>query len=397
MAFAATLDNGPGFTARTASLLDMTIQPPHPAPAARIPAGISRAADYARLAPDVLDPAIFAHLEGGSGDDRSAAANLAAFADLAIVPRVLRPVHHGNIACTLDGVARPHPVMLAPLGSQRLFHSEAECAAAAAAAAVQACFVASTMASVTMEDIAAVAGADRWFQLYFQPDRADTLGLVRRAEAAGYAALVVTVDTPVQLPSCRALDAGFRAPDDFPNLRNRAARPAAPALAGQGRILNGFMRDAPTLDDIDWLLAETRLPLWIKGVMHAADARELVGRGAAGIVVSNHGGRALDDAPSTLSRLPAIRHALGDAVPLLLDGGIRSGSDIFKAIASGADAVLVGRLQACALAVAGALGVAHMVRLLCEELEACMALAGCATLADVRRAELAPFVGGARP
>jgi 4-hydroxymandelate oxidase len=372
---------------------------PHPpsSPAAELPAGLYCAADYARLAPDFIAPDLFAHVDGGSGHDRTTAANLSAFADLAIVPRLLRSVRHGHTRCELGDIVRPHPIMLAPVGSQASLHPHAERATAAAAAATQTCLIASTMSSITLEDIAAAAGPDRWFQLYFQPDRAETLDLVRRAEAAGYTALVVTVDTPIQLPSYRALAAGFRQSGDTPNLRPPPNRAPIRIEDGQSQILNGFMRDAPTLDDIDWLLTETRLPLWIKGVMHAADARDLVQRGATGIIVSNHGGRALDGAPSTLSRLPHIRTAMGSSALLLVDGGIRSGSDVFKAIASGANAVLVGRLQAYALAVAGALGVAHMIRLLREELEACMAQAGCATLADIGRAELVPFAHAGVP
>ena len=150
------------------------------------------------------------------------------------------------------------------------------------------------------------------------------------------------------------------------------------------------MRGAPAWGDLDELIQQSPLPVWVKGVLHPDDARELQRRRVAGIVVSNHGGRSLDGAPASLRMLPAIRAAVGAGYPLLFDGGIRSGGDVFKAIALGADAVLVGRLQVYALAVAGALGVAHMLKLLREELEACMAQAGCATLADVRRATLVP-------
>lgn len=369
--------------------------PPAPRPPLdRIPPDLHCAADYARMAPEFLAPSLHAHTEGGSGQDRTAAANLAAFAGLAIVPRMLRAVAGGNTDCALGDGTRPHPILLAPIGWQALLHPEGERATARAAAATRSGFVASTMASATLEDIAAVAGADRWFQLYFQPDRAVTLDLTRRAEAAGYTALVVTVDTPIQLPSHRALAAGFQPPADPANLR---AYP--PPGAPEGGILNGLMQGAPTFETIGWLLGETRLPVWIKGVLHPEDARALLAAGAAGIIVSNHGGRALDGAPASLSALIRIRSALGGSARLLFDGGIRSGTDIFKAIALGADAVLIGRLQAYALAVAGALGVAHMIRMLREELEACMALAGCATLADIRSAEVMPFGwdGGDRP
>lgn len=148
-------------------------------------------------------------------------------------------------------------------------------------------------------------------------------------------------------------------------------------------VFQGPMSEAPTWDDLDWLLEQTTLPVFTKGVLRADDARALEARGVAGIVVSNHGGRSLDGVPASLKALPRVRAAVGAGYPVLLDSGIRSGSDIFKAIAGGADAVLVGRLQLHALAVAGALGLAHLIRLLREELELCMALAGCATLADI--------------
>jgi isopentenyl diphosphate isomerase/L-lactate dehydrogenase-like FMN-dependent dehydrogenase len=166
------------------------------------------------------------------------------------------------------------------------------------------------------------------------------------------------------------------------NLPAGAAAAAEPAQDGS-RIFQGLMRAAPTWPDLAWLMSQTSLPVWVKGVLHPDDALALQAAGVAGVVVSNHGGRSLDGAPASLAALPAIRAAVGDAYPLLLDGGIRSGADVFKALALGADAVLVGRLQMYALSVAGPLGVAHMIKLLREELEVCMALAGCATLHDI--------------
>lgn len=362
----------------------------HPrAPLAHVPAEARCAADYAVLARDFLPPATLAWLEGGSGRDSSAAANLHAFAEVQIVPRLLRPVQGGHIRCPLAGIERPHPVMLAPLGWQALFHPLAERATAMAAAATGTCFIASTMSSLPLEEIATSAPGERWFQLYIQPDRAATADLLRRAEQAGYGAIMVTLDTPIQLPSHAAVAASFTPPTDRPaNLRDYPDPLPVALQPGESRILSGLMRSAPGWDDIDWLLRQTSLPLWVKGVMHPGDARLFVERGVTGIVLSNHGGRSLDGAPASLTMLPAVRAAVGEYFPLLFDGGIRSGTDMFKAIAMGADAIVVGRLQAHALAVAGAVGVGHMIRLLCEELEACMALAGCATLADIRSADL---------
>ncbi|MES2337260.1 MAG: alpha-hydroxy acid oxidase [Pseudomonadota bacterium] len=364
----------------------MSILPPQ---SAAVPPGIRCAADYARLARDVIDPALFAHIDGGSGRDMTAQANLAAFADRAIVPRLLRDVSGGETACTMADMTLPHPILLAPVAAQGSVHPDAERATALAARATHTVMIASSLSSLTLEDIAATGEGHRWFQLYLQPDRATNVGLLRRAADAGYRAIMVTLDTPVQVPSFAAERAGYVPPTAVAaNLAGYPLSPPVAVAAGDSRILRGMMARAPGWGDLDWLLGATTLPVWVKGVLHPEDARALVARGVAGVVVSNHGGRSLDGAPPSLTVLPGIRAAIGAGVPILFDGGIRSGRDVFMAIASGADAVLVGRLQMFALAVAGALGVAHMIRTLREELELCMALAGCATLEDVRMATL---------
>lgn len=368
----------------------------HPIPPSTgIPPEIGCAQDYEALAPRYLAAPTHAYIAGGSGDDATVAANRAAFAELAIVPRLLRDVRAGHTRLTLGGQPCAHPLLLAPVAHQKLAHERAELESARAAQAMEAGMVLSTLSSYPLEDVARLAGPQRWFQLYFQPQRDATLDLVRRARDAGFGAIVVTLDAAIQMPSRRALDAGFRLPAECvtANLQNYPAAPPHELAAGDSRIFQGAMRDAPTWDDLDWLIGQSPLPVWVKGVLHPDDARDLRQRGVAGGIVSNHGGRSLDGAPASLALLPAIRTAVGADYPLLFDSGIRSGSDVFKAIALGADAVLIGRLQVYALAVAGALGVAHMLKLLREELEACMAHAGCATLADVRRATLVPAQG----
>jgi len=333
---------------------------------------------------------VLAHIAGGSGQELTLAANTGAFAAWSVRPRLLRDVSAGHLRVRLQGREWPAPLLLAPVALQKLAHPEGELATARAAAATGCCLVASTMASCTLEEIARVAGPGHWFQLYVQPRRQHTAELVRRAEQAGYAAIVVTLDAPVQPVSLRALRSGFRVPADCEaaNLHGHAPPPQATLPPGSDRILNGLMRGAPTWDELAWLRAQTTLPVWVKGVMHPEDARQLMAAGIAGVVVSNHGGRALDGASASLDALPDIRRAVAPDYPLLFDGGIRSGSDVLKALALGADAVLIGRLQIYALAVAGALGVAHLLRLLSEELAVGMALAGCATLADIRQATL---------
>lgn len=352
-----------------------------------LPADIYCARDYVDLARQRLDAPVFAHVNGGTGRDEAAAGNLAAFDRIKIIPRMLRDLGQGSTACRIGGYERPHPIWLAPVAFQGLIHAGGERETARAAAATGTCLVASTLSSITLEDIAAAAGPDRWFQLYVQPDRAATLDLVRRAEAAGYGAIMVTVDAPIHAPGVTSLRAGFRGGEAAANLTSYA--PADPAVPpGQSRVFQGFLRHAPTWADLAWLRAQTALPLWVKGVIHPDDARAAFDAGADGLVVSNHGGRTLDAAPASLTALARVRAAVGEAFPVLFDGGVRCGEDIFRAIALGADGVMIGRLQAFALAVGGALGVGHMIKLLREELEICMALAGCATLGDVRQAEL---------
>ena len=359
---------------------------------ARIPSGVHNALDYELLAPAHMAAPSLAYVAGGCGQDVTAAANRRAFAAWGVLPRLLRDVRHGHVRTRVAGDDWAHPIALAPVAYQVLAHAQAEIETARAAAATQTCLVASTLSSRPLEAIAQAAGDARWFQLYFQPRRDDTLDLLRRAEAAGYQAIVVTLDAAIQTASRSAMQAGFRMPDDCvaENLRGYAAPPPPALAADQSRIFQGVMRQAPTYDDLDWLLAQTRLPVWVKGVLHPDDARLLRLRGLAGIVVSNHGGRSLDGAPASLQMLRLVREAVGADYPVLFDGGIRSGTDVFKALALGADAVLVGRLQVYALAVAGALGVAHMLRLLIEELEACMALAGCATIDEIGPHALVP-------
>ncbi len=249
-------------------------------------------------------------------------------------------------------------------------------------------FVASTLSSVTLEEIAqasraaaqelGAAPAPLWFQLYLQEDRADSLALVRRAEAAGYEAIVLTVDAAIKRTT-------LLLPDDVEaaNLRGMA-RPRQSAQAG-GRILFGtpLADAAPRWDDLAWLRAQTALPLIVKGVMAPDDAIAALGHGVDALIVSNHGGRVLDGMPASLDVLPGIAQAVAGKAPLLLDGGIRRGTDVTKALALGVSAVLVGRPQVHALAVAGVAGVAHMLHILRAELELAMATLGCATVADV--------------
>lgn len=363
----------------------MSQQPTVLPPLSQIPREVCCAQDYEWLAPNFIAAAGHAYVAGGCGPELTLAANRAAFEQTAILPRMLVDVTGGHTRLEVFGRTLQHPVLLAPVAYQTLVHPLGEVETARGAAATDSCLVVSTLASRTLEEVAAQAGDERWFQLYFQPRREDTASLVLRAEAAGYQVLMVTLDTAIKTPSLRAQRAGFAMPRDLvaASLADYPLPPQRLLERGQSLVFQGAMAEAPTWDDLAWLLGQTRLPVVVKGVLRPADAVRLQGMGVAGLVVSNHGGRALDGAPASLRLLPPIRAAVGAGYPLLLDSGIRSGSDVFKALALGADAVMVGRLQVYALAVAGALGVAHLLKLLRSELEVCMAQAGCATLADI--------------
>lgn len=368
----------------------MSASPPStiPAPPERIPPGVLAARDYERLAEQCIPADRLAYIAGGSGEDWTARANSAAFGRWSIVPRVLRDLRTGHTRVRIAGEVWAQPIGLAPVAFQKLVHPRGERETARAAAATHSPLLLSTLATTPLEEVAGLlspeAGQPRpWLQLYLQPRREDTLALLRRAEAAGYGAIVLTLDASIQLASHRALRAGFRMPADCVPAHGSIGVPASALPAGASRIFQGAMAQSARHEDLAWLRGATTLPVWVKGVLDPADARALADAGCAGIVVSNHGGRTVDGVAPSLTLLPAVRQAVGPAYPLLFDGGIRSGTDVFKALALGANAVLIGRMQLYALAAAGALGVAHLLRLLGEELQACMAVAGCARIADI--------------
>lgn len=363
----------------------MSISPRQNPKLQSIPSAIISCADYEGLATDFIDSPVLAYIAGGSGREQTLQANAVAFDQLQILNRVLVDCRQGSTTLSLFNQSLRHPVLLAPVAYQKLVHPQGERATAQAAEATDTVMVASTLASVSLEEIAAENRGINWFQLYWQPQRAVTLDLVKRAESAGYSALMVTLDAPLQSGSRRARQAGFTLPMDVQaaNLQGYPQPGQVVLRPDQSVIFQGMMSEAPTWQDIEWLLKNTRLPVIAKGVLHPDDAARLQQSGVAGIVVSNHGGRALDGVPASIRALPAIRKVVGKDFPLLLDSGVRSGSDVFKAIALGANAVMIGRPQIYALAVAGALGVAHMLKLLRDELEFCMSLAGCPTLSDI--------------
>lgn len=360
---------------------------PVPLPAVEtLPAGLVSLDDHEAFARTRLDDPAWAYFSGGAADEGTLRANRSAWDNIHLLPRVLRPLVGGHTRVELLGRTLPHPLLVAPVAHQRMAHRDGEIATAHAAASQGAGLVLSTQASVSLETVARAFGAypergPLWFQLYLQHDRGFTRELVQRAESAGYEALVLTVDAPTSGARDRERRAGFRLPADVSavNLAQLTPPPAPPGAS----LFDSLPGHAPTWADVQWLQQTTRLPVLLKGVLHPQDARQAAALQVAALIVSNHGGRTLDTTPATAAVLPRIAQAVAGDLPLLVDGGIRRGTDVLKAIALGARAVLVGRPCVYGLANAGALGVAHVLRLLRDELEIAMALCGCATLEQV--------------
>lgn len=351
-----------------------------------LPPGLFTLSDHEAMAQGRLDAAAWAYFHGGAADEITLRANRQAWDRLSLRPRVLRPLQPLDLGCHLLGKSWPTPLLVAPMACQRLAHPDGERATALAAAALGAGLVLSAQTSMSPELVAQLALGDAgrgplWFQLYGLGDRAWMLELVQRVQQAGYEALVLTVDAPVNGVRDRERRAGFTLPPDWLALPG----PAAPAGAPGGPAgLQALLSQALSWADVEWLLARSPLPLLLKGITHPDDARQAASLGVAGLICSNHGGRVLDTLPATAELLPAIVQAVQGACPVLVDGGIRRGTDIVKALALGAQAVLVGRPILHGLANAGATGVAHVLRLLLDEFMAALALCGIDRLADLK-------------
>lgn len=337
-----------------------------------------------------MEASAYDYYAGGAGDERTLADNRAAFDRIALRPRVLTGVERPETAIELLGHSLALPVALTPTAFNRLGDPEGELAAARAAGAAGTLMCCSTIGSYPLEEIAAAATGPLWFQLYVYRDREVTRDLVRRAETAGYRALVLTVDTPHLGRRERDVRNRFALPDDV-RIRNleRYAQAAAthwPEASSFTQYVHDLLDPTLTWESIDWLRSVTRLPVLVKGILTADDAELAVQHGVAGIVVSNHGGRQLDGSVATIDALPEVTDRVAARVPVLMDGGIRRGTDVLKALALGANAVLIGRAYLWGLAARGESGVRQVLDLLRSELELAMALAGCPTVASVTRA-----------
>jgi isopentenyl diphosphate isomerase/L-lactate dehydrogenase-like FMN-dependent dehydrogenase len=327
--------------------------------------------DYEELAEQELDANAHAYFAGGAGDEVTLRDNLAAFERRKLRPRVLLDVRSVSTATTVLGTEVAVPILLAPVALQRMAHPDGETATARAAAAAGTIMCLSTASTTRPAEVAAVApGAPRWFQVYVFDNRSETEELIEEAVQNEFAALVLTVDTPYLGRRERDIRVDFQIPEH---------------LTVAGDIFGGEFDAGLSWRDLEWL-AGYELPVVVKGILTAEDARLACEHGASAIVVSNHGGRQLDGVPATLDALEEVVAAVDGRVEVLLDGGVRRGTDVLKALALGARAVLIGRAMVWGLAARGEAGVADVLRLLRDEVELGLALLGCTSPADVTRA-----------
>jgi 4-hydroxymandelate oxidase len=346
-------------------------------------------AELETRAREKLSQHAFDYYAGGAHDEVTLRDNVAAFARLRLHHRVLVDVSARDTSATVLGQRLTSPVIVAPTAFQKMAHPEGECGTARAAGAQGTVMVLSSLANTSVEDVARAATGPLWFQLYVYRDRGATEAVVARAEAAGCRALVLTVDAPMLGTRERDVANRFVLPAELSveNFAPAGYGRMAPYTGGSGlaAYVNSMLDQSLSWKDLAWLRSRTKLPILLKGVVRADDARRAVDAGVQGVVVSNHGGRQLDTSPATIEALPRVTDAVAGRCEVLMDGGVRRGTDVLKAIAYGAKAVLLGRPVLWGLALGGQKGVEAVLAALRSEVSLAMALAGCASLADVTR------------
>lgn len=343
-----------------------------------------------------LEPHKFGHIRSGAGAEETLRRNRSAFSKWAILPRMLKDVSSIDTSITLFGHTYDHPFLLAPIGMQKLAHEEGDLASVRAASKYKIPFIASTVSSYSLEDIAEAASSNpRWFQLYWSNDEAVSFSMLERAEKAGYEAIVVTVDTVMLGWREEDLRNGFsplRAGIGKANYVNDPAFMASLPDTADDSIIQGILKNVyhPSFDwkKIEKIKGATTLPVLLKGILHPDDAMLAVEAGIDGIIVSNHGGRQLDGVAASLDALPLVAKAVAGRVPILLDSGIRRGTDLVKALALGADAVLLGRPYIYGLASGGQAGVEQVLGNFIEETRVSLALAGISKITELSSVEL---------
>ena len=345
--------------------------------------------EYERLAQARLSTMAYDYYAAGAMDEITVRGNHRAYDELFLRYRVLAGVAKRDLSTTVLGERINMPVVAAPTAFHGLAHLDAEVATARGAADARIVYVMSALSNTRMEEVANDSGGLRWFQLYVYKDRGLTKSLVERAEAAGYTAIQLTVDAPVWGRREADIRNNFHLPDGL-SIQNldtgeAAAMPRVVGESGLAAYVARLMEDNLTWKDLEWLSSVTKLPVLVKGIARGDDARQAVNSGAAGVVVSNHGGRQLDTARPTIQALPEVVEAVSGETEVLIDGGIRRGTDIVKALALGARAVQIGRPLLWGLAVDGEAGVTHVLKLLRGELDLAMALCGCRSVAEITR------------
>jgi 4-hydroxymandelate oxidase len=337
--------------------------------------------EFEQLARIAMSHMAYEYVSAGGADEHSLRWNRESFAKLRLRPRILVDVADIQMETTLFGHTMPFPIVLAPTAYQRTMHPDGEVATAAGASAMGTTMIVSTASTSPFTDIARATTSPLWFQLYVQSDRAFTQDLVEHVQEAGCRALCVTVDTPTLGTRDRMLKAKFALPAGI----------NTPHLYDVSTHRRGVLtpdRISITWRDIEWLRSIARVPVLLKGILDHDDAERAIQSGADGIVVSNHGARNLDTVPATIDALPRIAQQVAGRVPVLMDGGVRRGTDIIKAIALGANAVMIGRPYCYGLSVGGAEGVSRVIELLRIELELAMKLCGRASVASIDRSVL---------
>ncbi|HSO93716.1 MAG TPA: alpha-hydroxy acid oxidase [Candidatus Dormibacteraeota bacterium] len=344
--------------------------------------------DYEPQARALLPRSIYDYFAGGAEDEAAVAGNRAAYAHYRFRFKVLSCVATPDLGCEILGRRLTMPVQLAPTATQKMAHPEGELAAARAAAAAGVAFSLSTLSTTSLEDVAAASSGTMWFQLYMYRDRGITIDLIERAAESGYSAVQLTVDTPRLGRRERDFRNGFGLPEGmrYENLAGALRRTDKSAELGQSALSSYFTDQLDswlTWKDLEWLVAKCRLPVMAKGVVRADDARRAIDMGVGAVIVSNHGGRQLDHSIATLDALPEVAQAVAGAVPVLVDGGVRRGTDVLKAIALGARSVMIGRPYLWALAVDGEAGVSRVLELLRQEITVSMSLLGVKNLSEL--------------
>ncbi len=337
-------------------------------------------------AADRLSTVAHDYYRSGAWGERTVRENVEAWGRLWLRPHCMVDVSARDPSIDLLGVRVPSPLLVAPTALHRMAHDEGEVATARAAGACGLPMVLSSLSTCTVEAVAAATKAPLWMQIYISQDRGFTRALAQRAQAAGCKALMVTVDTPVWGVRERDIHNGFRVPDGLrmANLE-RPGQPTGHSGRGIGESLGWTIDASLTWKDLELLREAVSIPVLVKGVLRGDDAARAIEHGAAGVVVSNHGGRQLDGAMATANALPEVVQAVAGRAPVIVDGGIRRGTDILRALAMGAAAVQVGRPVLWGLAVGGADGVERVLRILMDEFSIAMALAGCASVGSIRR------------